>query len=374
MTRSSSVESRQYYRKRGLPIPTAEYRPDSAEQFCDALDDLHQRKTPWSILGDGQHSRAFSEDSEAKKEHTVIRTENLDGIDELDEESGLIRVQAGMRWKELHSALQQEGFSLQRYGLHPASATIGGMLARVRPGPPVLRGGALLDGCISIGAHTPTDGDYRYLVAPRKASGPDLRYEFIGAGGARGAILDATLVIWRPVAQRLLRYHDCSLCDAATKMRELFRAGITPSCVHYSYSGRSLQLILTAPGQLLRSRMHWIAEHLGAPDETGDTEAASTRRAWLEARHPDRRSHPDARRTRVIWLTPSALQDDPEPLFGDGVSDVEIVTWTPRRVEAFVRYGEHLAETALTNPPNKTCWADWPLVPLQRPPEHRSRP
>lgn len=372
MTTLTAVASTEYYKARRLPLPTHERWPTSAEHFCTALDELHAAGRSWSILGDGQHSRSFAKESADGDEHTVLRTDELKGIEDIDEKSGLVRVQSGMRWKELKKALEQEGFSLQRYGLQPSSATVGGMLARLRPGPPVLRGGTLLDGCVAIGAHTPTDGDYRYLVAPRKASGPDLRYEFIGNGDAQGAILDATLVIWRPVAERLMRYHDCTLKDAAEKMNALFRAGIMTSCVHYSHQRRSLQFILSAPGQLLRSRSRWINEHLGMPDETGDTDAAATRRDWLEARHPDRRSHPDAHRTRVFWLTPSALSDDPTELFGDGVSEVEIVNWTPRRVEAFVRYGDNLAESALVTAPDATCWADWPLVPLQPPPDHWS--
>lgn len=358
MTTSTTVEATTYYEQRRLPVPADEIRAGDRPSLCEAIDELDAAGTPWRIFGDGQHARTPPDGGD----WTAIRTEELDDIIALDQKSGLVHVEAGVRWRALEGALRAEGFSLQRYGLQPASATVGGMLARRRPGPPQLRGGELLDGCVAIGAHSPVEGEYRYLVAPRKASGPDLRHEFIGTGGRRGAILDATLVVWRPVAQRLLRYRDCTLQRAARIMDALFDAGITPSWLHYGHRGQSLQLALTAPGQLLRSRVQWLADQVGAADETGDAEATRTRRQWLEARHPDRRGHPDAEHTRVFWLTEAALQRDPAALFGADFDDLEIVHWTPRRIEAFVRYEPPLADADTATPAGRACWAHWPLV------------
>lgn len=357
MTPTLSSEASAYYRKRHLPLPEREVRPANVDEMREQLAELHDKGETWQILGDGQHTRKYTD-----RARTVIRTDELDAILDINEESGLVRVEAGVRWKELRHTLRERGFSLQRYGLHPASATVGGMLARHRPGPQALRGGELLDGCVAVGGHVPEMGDYRYLTAPRKASGPDLRHFFIGDEGRQGAILDATFVIWRPVAERIMRWEDCSLSRAGQMMKEIFDAGILPSSVHYSLKRQSLQLTICAPGQLLRSRMRWLKEEIGEPDEVDGEEAARRRRDWLEARHPDRRTHPHAQRTRVFWLAPSALKHDVDVLFGEGVADVEIISWSPQRLEAFARYGEAKASESIKATLKGACWADWPLI------------
>ena len=360
MTTSDSAPSTAFYEQRHLPVPDRELWPSSTDQLCQMISELDDTGTDWRILGDGQHTRRRST-ADTTAPSTVIRTEHLDDVLELDTESRLIHVEAGMRWRQLDDLLADEGLSLQRYGLHPPSATIGGMLARHRPGPTALRAGALLDGCVSIGGFDADRGDYRYLVAPRKASGPDLRYEFIGAGDAGGAILDATLVVWRPVAERLLRYDECAPGQATDTYAAMFEAGITPTWIHYSWKRRTLQFALAAPGQLLRARILWLIDRIGNPDQRGDADDVRTRRRWLEARHPDRRSDPKADRTRVVWVAPSALDDDPSSVFGDGVEEVEIPRWTPRRLEAYVRY-EDGADTDAIATDDDAVWATSPVV------------
>ncbi len=351
---TSTTPSRTYYDDRNLATPDGELRPESIDELCEAIDEFEGRQKPWQILGDGQHTRRDPAES------VVLRTDGVDALLDLDAESGLVRVEAGMNWKTLGRHLEEEGFSLQRYGLHPATATVGGMLARRQSTPPLLRGGSILDGCVALSAHDAEFGDYRYLVAPRKASGPDLRYEFIGAEGRQGAILDATLVVWRPVAQKLLRYDDCSPTLAQRIVEALHQADSAPSWIHYSARRRTLQFALTAPGQLLRSRVQWLAKQIRPADDVDDTEAAEKRRQWLEARHPDRRSHPAAQRTFVFQITPSALTQKPEDLFGDDIEEVEFTDWTPRRATAFVQYNE---VTATPPPlPDGSCWGQWRLV------------
>lgn len=356
MTTPDAVKSTAFYEKRHLETPDREWWPEERDELCEMIDELSADDTRWQLVGDAQHLR----DDGAFSETTVLRTDDLDGLLELDAKSGLVRVEAGMKWKTLQDHLGEEGLSLQRYGLHPASSTVGGLLARRRPSPPLLRGGQVLDGCVSLGAHDPKLGDYRYLVAPRKASGPDLRYEFIGNGDKGGAILDATFVVWRPVAQKLVRYRDCSLTEARTIVDALYRAQSSPSWLHYSSAGATLQFGLTAPGQLLRSRMQWLADEVGEPDEVADGEAASRRRRWLEARHPDRRGHPEAASTLAVWLVPPALDDGLDALFGEHARALEITSWNPRRAKAFVRFDE--AKPPALSLPEHSCWAWWPLV------------
>lgn len=335
MTDVQTVESRAFYRDRRLEIPGGEVRPETPKQVRDAIGDLRGDGRRWRLIGDGQHVEGAGPEGD---EYVAVRTEELSGIVDLDRQSAIARVWAGTRWRDLRDSLRDEGLTVQRYGLHPASATVGGMLARRRVGPVMLRGGELLDGCIALGAWNPEGGDYRYLVAPRKASGPDLRYEFAGAGDSGGAIIDAAFEVWRPVERRLFRYEGRRFAEAASVAAGLFDAGITPCWMHYGYPSGVLQFALAMPQKLLGVRRQWIADEFGAPDEILENDDADTRRDWLEARHPDRRAHPEAENTRVLWVAPAALDGEPEDVFGDGLESLEAIRWTPRRAEVYARY------------------------------------
>lgn len=345
-----------FYENRHLSEPTRQIRPESADQLCEAIDDLEADGTDYRLIGDGQHVRGDTDS-------VVVRTGEIDDVLDLDTESGVVRVGAGTCWKQLRAAVGEADLTLQRYGLVPPTATVGGLLARRRTGPHLMRGGEVLDGCNSVGAHHPNDGDYRYLVAPRKASGPDLRYDFVGAEGRGGAILDATLVVWPAVDARLVRFEDCTPVDAARIVDELFETVITPTWIHYSSGSEVLQFGLAAPGQLLRARVRLLADRVGQPDVIGDAEDCRSRKQWLESRHPDRRAAPDAERTRVFQIVPGALTEDLEQLFGPGAESLEIPIWTPRRATAFVRYDDvDRLEEAADAVPDGTCWATWSVV------------
>lgn len=348
----------EFFRQRHLTQPVQQLRPASVEELTETISALEADGRTWRLIGDGQHATDLP-----GGDYTAVRTDELDAILDVDATSGTVQVEAGIRWSELAAALGEEGFSLQRYGLHPASATVGGLLARHRPAPTLLRGGDLLDGCIAVGAFHPESGDYRYITAPRKASGPDLRHLFVGAGHSDGVIVDATLVVWRPTNARLIRYDDVSPADAAGAVETMFAASITPAWVHYGWKSRTLQFEIAAPGQLLRARVEWLKTRLGAPDDIGDREDARTRKQWLQARHPHRRSHPDADKMRIFWVALSALGDDPTELFGDGVEDVEIPMFTPRRATAFVTYKQpEMVDERADAVPQEALWATHQLT------------
>ena len=358
MSPRSAAPSKSFYEARRLNLPAREFSPEGTAQLCQLLDELHRDNRAWTLVGDGQHLRRDL------KDQVAVRTTGLSGVQDVDPTSGTVRVGSGTTWRELQKGVDHRGLSLQRYDLQPPSATVGGLLARRRPGPPLLRGGSLLDGCVGLGVHKPAAHGYRYLTAPRKATGPDLRHLFAGNDGGDGAILEATLVAWRPVGQRLLRFEGCDLDELTQIMDGLFRAGIMASWVHYKLSNQTLQMALTGPGQLLRSRINWIAENLRPPDEMGDRETSEKRRRWLEARHPARREHRQAPNTRVFAVLPAALKLGAAELFGPHVKEAEIIHWTPRRAMAFARYDNPVTADELQAPPAGSCWADWPLMPL----------
>ncbi len=363
MSHTPTIRSPGFYADRHLPTPFDERWPDSAEAMAALVDDLTAQGIPFRVIGAGHHLRRLDDPDET----TVIRTTDMDALIGIDRRSGLVHVEAGITWRALQEALADADLSLQPYRLQPAHATLGGLLARHRPGPSYLRGGSVVDGCIAIGAHPRNSSAYRYLEAPRKAAGPDLRHLFIGRGDRVGAITDLQLIVWRPTEARLVVFEDCAPTRAQSIMDAWHGADLEGPPLHYSLKSRRLQLFLHAPGQLLRQRIKWLTDSAGAPDTVAGGDDARTRRQWLEARHPDRRDQPQAGRTQIVWWTPEAFRDLDAHL-PPHVADLQVLGWTPHRVQSFITYDQplesidHLVGDDPSTTDRATHWAHAPLL------------
>jgi FAD/FMN-containing dehydrogenase len=267
-----------FYARRGLEVPRAEYWPESAEALRGLVEETGKSGAPRRvILGNGGHFRgALSAGDE------VIRTEKCRAVVGLDRMSGLVEVEAGMRWAELQELLDEEGFSLERYGLYPSTSTIGGLLSMRHLVSKDLYYGDLRDGCVALSAAVAGGEAYRYIPAPRKASGPDFRYLFIGGEGAFGAIVEATFVISRPGDGRLLCWQVDGAAGAAGCAKRLFDLGVRPAWCHYDGAKAMLTVAVLGPKRVLDSVASVARDALGAPVATGDKAALDAERRRLE--------------------------------------------------------------------------------------------
>lgn len=348
-TTTLSAPTRQHYEARGLELPREERVVSTSGELMEGCRELRAAGRPSVLVGDGQHLRYSPAGAVA------LRTEGMDRILSIDRHSGLVRAEAGVRWRDLQDALYAEGLSAGGYALMPSTATLGGLLARFRPGPKTLGMGSVRDGCVALSAFSPASGSYDYLAAPRKAAGPDLRYLFIGAEGRNGPILEATMVASRPLESELLIFEGLGLNDALELLEAIYRAGLRWQWIHYVASSERLQIALSAPGALLRGQIRWIEANLRLPEAHLDVEALRARRRWLEDRHPARRAHSRAERSSGLWCTARALQNPPLDRSTPGVDDLTITAFTPDRVELVV---EHHAPLDVPMP---GVIARWPL-------------
>ncbi|RAL20394.1 hypothetical protein DL240_17595 [Lujinxingia litoralis] len=344
-----SAPRQHFYQARALTEPLEERIPATRGELAAMVDELHARGRPALVVGDGQHLRHDLGGAVA------LRTERLDQLLNLSRENGLVSAQAGIRWRDLQDAVEAEGLTLSHYALMPSTATLGGLLARFRPGPKTLGQGAIRDGCVALAARGAPGRSYDYLVAPRKASGPDLRYLFIGGEGHHGVITEATLVARRQLDAELLIFEGLPLSEALTLLDAIYRAQIRWQWVYYSAGAKRLQLALGAPGQLLRTQVRWIEAHLRAPDAHLDLDALRARRRWLEDRHPARRTHARARQASAIWCTAAALQTPPLDLSTPDIDELTLTSFAPDRVELVVEHGAPL------DVPMPGVIARWPL-------------
>lgn len=329
-----------FYSARRLPTPVDEFWP----RDTDALKALlleEDAPRPRMIFGGGQHTRAALI---GQRPFEAIRTDRLSRVLQLDRDSSLIRVEAGIRWGDLAETLRESGYSLQNYRPYPDAASLGGLLAKRSPRQPHWLSGDVRAGCVALSALSPSLGEYRYLEAPRKASGPDLRHLFMGGEGQLGAILDVTLHIQKPFPARLVSWEAPTARQAINYIQTLSAVGINPAWAYWKRSSTKLRAVFYAPTQLLdatveRLETNWLpretAEHLPSPLIEGDAAAREFRRE-LQWDMPEQRSRAEAPQTAALTMSLASLADALEQL--RGVEDIEILDWSAHAATAYIQF------------------------------------
>lgn len=339
--KSKSKVAKTFYERRAIPQPQTEWWPEDAGELREAIS---AGDRPKLLLGDGQHVRTPAIGSHG---FDVVRTEKCRRVISVDRESKLVRVEAGIRWSDLNSELAERGLSLERYRLYPSTATLGGLLSRFSSVHRELWDGDLRTSCVALSAATAAT-DYRYLAAPRKASGPDLRWLFIGGEGAYGVILDATIVVWAPTEARLLTWKPERFGQAAAIVNDAWDLGLRPSWItwtSYKTSSDELVMALHGPTRLIDLAATTLMERHDVPCEVGGTEDVAQKRTELEAAHPDRRALSTAMRTVHAVFSSRDLGAAIDSLPAS-VENVTIWNWTRHHAHAYVRYakGKTLSE------------------------------
>lgn len=320
-----------FYEKRNLPRPRREYWPADAGELRDLMH--IDTETPLLLIGDGQHVRNAVI---GERSFDIVRTESCKRVISVDRESRTVRVEAGIRWGDLQEELDTRGLSLERYSLYPATATVGGLLSRRRPLHREMWDHSIRSGCVALSAASPRTGEYNYIAAPRKASGPDLRYLYIGSEGLLGVILDATLVVWSPSDARLFEF-DGGIAEAVKVFRTLHDLGIRVTWTHYSDG--VLRCAVHAHERVFKAAEREFDAHIQtAWRSSGPTEVAAVRRE-LEVTHPERRSLATADRSVAVYLSLNDLISGTEAL-SELSESLEIWDWTRHRATVIARFAK----------------------------------
>lgn len=316
-----------FYSKRFLPHPRAEFWPEGTTELSEMLQ--APTETPFLVLGGGQHLRPCAI---GERTFDVIRTDKLNQVLSVDRESKLLQAECGMMWGTLHEAATEHGLTLERSRLHPLTASIGGLLSRHEACHKELWDGDLKTSMVSLTAVSPLDR-YRYLPAPRKASGPDMRWMFVGAEGLLGTILDATFLLWKPMDGRLWIWQDEDFKHLLNTWRQFIDAGVRVSWATI----QNKQLFIAAHGieSVLRT-VDKLATKLGG-EVAGSASDVATLRHELEKHHPDQRENPDA--VRTLRMTASLDQLDPiYQSLAEAAQEVEVWDLTRHRATLLSRF------------------------------------
>ncbi|AWV90967.1 FAD-binding oxidoreductase [Bradymonas sediminis] len=329
-----------FYKARHLPEPVEEYWPADSDALANLLTD-EPGEVGRVIFGGGQHIRP---QLVAGRPFEAIRTDNCHRILHLDRESGLVTVEAGIRWGDLREKLREDGYSLRNYRPYPDAASIGGLLAKHSPSEPYWLVGDIREGCVALSAVSPKLGEYRYLEAPRKAAGPDLRHLFMGGEGVLGTILDVTLSVQKPLPARQLVWAAPTAGDAVGYLRALSACDIRPNWCYWKRSAAEFYAIIHAPTRLLDAMVDRIENGLltvdsGAdfqlPEIKGDEEARDFRQE-LEWDMPEQRSRRAAPRTLALTYSMANLGPALDAL--SEATEVEIMDFSNHAATAYVAF------------------------------------
>jgi alkyldihydroxyacetonephosphate synthase len=112
------------------------------------------------------------------------------------------------------------------------SSTLGGYLATRSAGQLSSRYGKIEDMAVALEAVLPNGELWRSVVAPRSATGPDLKQLLIGSEGTLGIITAATMRVWPlPPVRRFLSFVFADVAPGITAMRQVMQRGLRPSVV-----------------------------------------------------------------------------------------------------------------------------------------------
>ena len=185
----------------------------------------------------------------------AVSTSRMRAVLDMDRESQIVTVHAGITGPELESAL--EGFTLGHFPQSWERASIGGFIAARSSGQSSGGYGRIEDMLIAAEVATPI-GSWHVGGYPAASTGPDLRHVVLGSEGTLGVITSAQLRVRR--APSIRQYAAAIVPSSATAegfapgidlARELTRSPLRPTVLRVSDLAETDALLaMSAPGGL----------------------------------------------------------------------------------------------------------------------------
>ena len=161
----------------------------------------------------------------------VMDLTGLEGVQSVDETSGIVEVRAGTFGPDLERILNtHHGLTVGHFPQSFDIATVGGWVACRGAGQYSTRYGKIEDMVVGLETVLADGRIVRTGGAPAAAVGPDLDQVFIGSEGTLGVITTVWLRA-HPVAETVQRaaYHFGALHDGFEACRQIIRRGATPA-------------------------------------------------------------------------------------------------------------------------------------------------
>ena len=224
----------------GLTPPAAVLKPATAEEVATALRWASESGTPVIAAGgrSGVSGAVVTHGGEL-----VIDIRALDQALELDEVSGIVRVQAGILGTDLEAWLNERGHTLGHFPQSVALSTVGGWIAARSAGQLSSGYGAIEDFLVALTAALPDGTLATSRLVPRTAAGIQLHELFLGSEGTLGVVTEAWLRVRRAPETR--HYDSCtfpSFAEGLALVRQLAQSRRLPDAIRvYDETDTSIQ-------------------------------------------------------------------------------------------------------------------------------------
>lgn len=234
------------------PAPAAAFFPEDPSEVSIVVDTARNEKVPLAVLGActriaGGLARRLPEPG-----YVALGTERMAGVEEVQQDSLWMKVQAGTRLSEAAGIAGRHGCRLAGT-VDSDSGTVGGWLSS-RSGirdwilgidqPPVL----------SLEAVLPTGNLIHSVTTPRSATGPDLFSLLLGTWGGFGVITRATVKL-EPLPEQKLQaeFNFPSTKKAVGLLRDTLSRTFPPSqamvVIEKADEWRKARVLLSFEGQ-----------------------------------------------------------------------------------------------------------------------------
>jgi len=236
--------------------PDAVLRPASHEQVCAVLDQCARVSVavvPWgggtSVVGGVAPLRG--------EQAAVIALDmgSMSRVLELDRQSRIVTVQAGIRAPALERALAGSGFTLGHFPQSYKYVSLGGCAATRSAGQASSGYGRIEQMVLGLRFAAPA-GDFELAAVPASAAGPELRRLLVGSEGTLGVIDELTMRV-RP-APRERVYEGVFFADFAAgveTLRELAQQRACPDVARLSDEAETRMSLALAGGGGLKGRL-----------------------------------------------------------------------------------------------------------------------
>jgi alkyldihydroxyacetonephosphate synthase len=216
-------------------LPDAVVRPRDEDEVAAVMRAVVDGDAVLIPFGGGTNISGSLEAPEAE-ERTVISVDMglMDRVLDIDEESRLARVQAGVLGPRLEEQLNARGWTLGHFPDSFTHSTLGGWIATRSSGMQSDKYGDVADLTRAVRVVTPA-GILATRPVPHTSTGPSVREMVLGSEGRVGIITEATVHVHRvPERRTILGYLFPSWSQALAAMREIAAGEASPSVTRVS--------------------------------------------------------------------------------------------------------------------------------------------
>ncbi|MGH2813416.1 MAG: FAD-binding oxidoreductase [Actinomycetota bacterium] len=214
-------------RDKPFPAPLAAVRPRSTEEVALVLEWARANGLIVVPRGGGSGVCGGAVPGEGS---VVLDLTGMDRILDVDEQSGVVRAEAGVGGPRLEAALGEAGFTLGHVPQSFHLSTLGGWISTKATGQLSTRYGGIEDRLLGLTAVAADGTVLSSRASPRSAAGPDWWRLFLGAEGVLGVVTEATLEAWRiPETAHWISYRSSEFALGLETLRRLVQEGVRPA-------------------------------------------------------------------------------------------------------------------------------------------------